>query len=81
MDWGDTEIKTALTHHFQITKETFILGHIKTYEIPSRIIDRAVNRILDGTAEPLIRGSIDLNELTWVRFTFSSVGTMANFLF
>ena len=78
---GDSEIKTALAHHFQITKETFILGHIKTYEISCCIIDRTMNRIFNGTAEPLVRGSIDLDELTWVRFAFPSVSTMANFLF
>ena len=78
---GDAEVEAALAHHFQVSKQAFILGHIKPDNIASSIIDSAMKGIFEISAKPFIRSGVNLDELSGMGLTFTPVGTVADFFF
>lgn len=73
------KIRTALAHGFQITVKTFVLCHEKPDDLPGGIVNGAMEGISDGAAKPFVRGGIDLDELTGMRFSFAPMGAVADF--
>ena len=75
----DAKVQTALTHGFQIPVKAFILGKEQSYHVAGSIINGTMESIFGIIMKPFIGCSVNLYQLSGMRFTFPAMGAVTDF--